>query len=145
MEFLMNMRSALRALIAATIIIAIGGCSSVRQKDLDAWVGMPVEALETHSLFVTVPLYKTATSSGIEIWNYANGADAASCFGSSYAAGTNSFVGANVFLACSSNRVVCNNLFYIKDRVVVEYKPTGRCYTDESVQPETRYNYLRNK
>ena len=127
-----------------TTIITITSCSlmGVRQQDLDAWVGMPVEALETHSFFLTVPVYKTRTESGMEIWNYANGREVASCFGNGFSGGYNGYVNVNSFSRCSSEQIVCNNIFYIRDKKVVEYKPTGRCYTDASVQPETRYRKL---
>jgi len=126
-------------------MLLLTGCATVRQQDLDAWVGMPTEALETHSFFVTVPLYKTRTESGIEIWNYANGSDVASCFGNAYASGSSRYVNVNSFSTCSSNRVTCNNLFYIKDKVVLEYKPSGSCYTNSTVQPEGRYRKLVGK
>ena len=42
-------------IVAALSLSMVGailtGCATVRQQDLDAWVGMPVEALDTHSLF----------------------------------------------------------------------------------------------
>lgn len=141
MRKILNFKSA--AMIG--VMFTFAGCATVRQQDLDAWVGMPVEALETHSLFVTVPLYKTRTESGIEVWNFSNGSDVAQCFGNSFAAGTNRYVNANSFATCSSSRVVCNNLFYIKDKVVLEYKPSGQCYTDETVQPEGRYKRLTGR
>lgn len=137
--------SSLRIALVVVVALAVTGCATVRQQDLDAWVGMPVEALDTHSFFITVPIYRTVTASGIEVRNYANGVDVANCFGS---AGTNragGFVNANAFTTCSSGRVVCNNIFYIKDGKVIEYAPTGRCYTDETVQPESRYLRLRAK
>ena len=108
-------------------------CAHVRQKDLDAWVGVPVEALDTHSFFITVTMYRTITESGIEIRNYSNGRDIAQCFGSGKA-----------FFTCSSGRIVCNNIFYIKNGTVIEYAPTGRCYTNEMVQPQKRYKALSN-
>ena len=120
----------------------LSGCATVRQQDLDAWTGMPIEALETHSFFVTVPLYKTKTESGIEIWNFANGADVASCFGNAYGRRSNRYVSVDSFSTCSSTRVVCNNLFYIKDKIVLEYKPSGRCMTAEFLQPEARFRKL---
>ena len=49
--------------------------SSVRQADLDAWVGQPVVALEVHPIFLTVPVVKTQASDGTEIWNYVNGSN----------------------------------------------------------------------
>lgn len=128
-----------------TAAIAVSACSGlmVRQQDLDAWVGMPVEALDTHSLFLTVPMVRTKTESGIEIRNYANGRNFGSCsgFGSANAAG--SWVNANAFSNCSSGWVGCNNIFYIKDGKVIEYAPTGRCYTNETVQPQERYKRLK--
>ena len=124
-------------------VVAMSGCATVRKQDLDAWVGVPVEALDTHSLFLTVPMYRSVTSSGIEIRNYANGADVAQCFSNASANKSGKYVNANAFTTCSSGRVVCNNIFYIKDGVVIEYAPTGSCYTDESVQPQARYFQLR--
>lgn len=75
----------LSLLVAATLVLH--GCmlAGVRQQDLDAWVGVPVEALDTHSIFVTIPMYKSYTESGIEIRNYANGKDIAQCFGNASA------------------------------------------------------------
>ena len=134
----------MKKLIAVLMLIFLSGCASVRQQDLDAWVGMPVEALETHSFFVTVPVYKTRTESGIEIWNYANGADVSSCFGTASGGKYGNYVSANSFATCSSDRIVCNNIFYIKDKRVIEYAPTGRCYTDASLQPQARYKMLLN-
>lgn len=121
--------------------VLLAGCATVRQTDLDAWVGMPVEALDTHSLFVTIPMIRTTTESGIEIRNYANGADFASCtsYGSAGTSRSARAVSGSQFTQCSSQRVVCNNLFYIKDGRVLEYKPSGRCYTNDSVKPESRY------
>jgi hypothetical protein len=52
---------------------------------------------------------------------------------------------ASALTTCSSNRVVCNNIFYIRDGVVVEYAPTGSCYTDDSVRPQVHYLMLQKK
>ena len=129
--------------IVTTLATAIGlsACSGlmVRQQDIDAWVGMPVEALDTHSFFLTVPMVRTKTESGIEIRNYANGQNFASCSG--FAVG--SYVNASAFSNCASGRVACNNIFYIKDGKVIEYVPTGHCYTDKTVQPQERYKQLK--
>lgn len=126
-------------------LAAVAGCATVRQEDLDAWVGAPVEALDTHSFFVTIPMIRTHTESGIEIRNYANGRDVAQCLGNATAYGNGGFVNANAFSTCSNNRIVCNNLFYIKDGKVVEYAPTGRCKTAAFLQPEDRYRRLKSQ
>jgi hypothetical protein len=130
--------------IAATAIL-LTSCSGlkVRQQDLDAWVGLSVEALDTHSFFITVPMIRTRTESGIEIRNYANGQNMASCAGFGNANAYGSWVQANAFSNCSSGWVGCNNIFYIKDGKVLEYAPTGQCYTDETVQPQARYKRFR--
>lgn len=141
------MKLPLLELVATVAVVAsLTGCATVRQPDLDAWVGMPVEALDTHSFFLTVPMIRTVTSSGIEIRNYANGADFSSCATSGSAAVSRSgkAVSGSQFTQCSSTRVVCNNLFYIRDGKVLEYKPSGRCYTNETVRPETRYLRLNS-
>ena len=130
---------------AVTLVAFAAACATVRQQDLDSWVGKPVEALDTHSLFITVPVYRTVTASGIEIRNYANGGDVVSCFSTAGAANTGTFVNANAFTTCSSGRIVCNNIFYIKDGKVLEYAPTGRCFTDERVQPQARYLRLKSQ
>jgi hypothetical protein len=128
-------------------LLAVGCASTpvVRQQDLDAWVGVPVEALDTHSFFITVPMYRSVTPSGIEIRNYVNGADVASCFSNAGANLVGNYVNANAFTTCSSGKVVCNNIFYIKQGKVVEFAPTGRCYTDSSLQPQARYLKLKGR
>ncbi len=128
-----------------SMMVVVASCATVRQQDLDAWVGMPIDALDTHSLFISLPMYRTVTESGIEIRNYANGRDVASCFGSGSGSKTGNFVNIGTFTTCSSGRIVCNNIFYIRDKKVIEYAPTGRCYTDETVQPQERYLRLRGQ
>ena len=135
----------LQLITAMAIASLLAACATVRQQDLDAWVGVPVEALDTHSFFITVPMFRTRTETGIEIRNYANGRDVAQCFGNAGASTVGNFVNANAFTRCSSTRIVCNNIFYIKDGKVIEYVPTGRCFTDERAQPEARYLRLRGQ
>lgn len=125
--------------------IVISACATVRQQDLDAWVGMPAEALDTHSFFITVPMVRTKTESGIEIRNYANGRNFGSCSGFGSANSRGSWVNSTLFSTCSSEWVGCNNIFYIKDGKVIEYAPTGRCFTDERVQPQSRYRHMMQK
>ena len=124
-------------------LVLLSGCAGVRQQDLDAWVGQPVEALDTHSFFLTVPMNRTMSASGIEIRNYVNGFDTSNCFTSANAAKpTSKYVTASAFSTCSSSKIVCNNLFYIKDNKVLEYVPSGQCKTNETVLPQSRYRTL---
>ena len=139
-------REIMRIIIFILLATALSGCLSVRQQDLDAWVDVPVELLDTHSWFITVPMYKTITESGIEIRNYVNGKDISGCFGSGSGYASGNQVNVNTFTTCSSGRVVCNSIFYIKDGRVIEYAPTGRCYTDEFLQPQQeRYLKLNSR
>jgi hypothetical protein len=130
---------------AVGLSLLASGCADplVRQQDLDVWVGMPVAALDTQPLFVTFRMVRTFSDGGIEIRNYASGRDFASCAGSGSAIAVGSYVSEDAFANCTSGWVGCNNIFHIRDGKVLEYAPTGRCYTNESVWPTNRY--MRSK
>ena len=129
-------------MISLVALVALTGCT-VRQKDLDAWVGQPVEALDTQPFFLTLPLVKTFTQSGVEIRNYINGRNIGGCFGSGYLYGsTYNTANYTAFSSCVSRFGACNNIFYIKNGKIVEYAPTGSggvgCMTDDRVLPSSR-------
>lgn len=115
------------AIIIASILLTscLATLGGVRQSDLDAWVGVPVTALDIHSLFLTMRLERTLTDDGIEVRNYINEDIRVIC----PAAGV-----------CVQRRVACNNIFYIDEGYVIEYRPTGsggaRCYTDITNRPQ---------
>lgn len=131
------MRSS-RFLVDAVVVTALlSGCATVRQSDLDAWVGVPVEALDTHPVFLAMPLYRTQTASGEEIRNYFNSKEVEQCFASSGVhRGDRRYVSHSTFVTCSESRLSCSNLFYVQDGKVTRYAPTGNCYTDASVRPQ---------
>lgn len=137
-----------KILTTCLMSFVITGCiavKKVRLTDTDAWRNIPVEALDTHSLFITMPVVKTITDSGIEIRNYVNKINIGSCYGGgqgakNYAGGYMSYANYNSFANCSSSMVGCDNIFYIKNNKVIEYKPVGRCYTDETVRPESGWD-----
>jgi hypothetical protein len=83
--------------------------------------------------------------SGLEIRNYANGSSITSCFnsGTAKASGNKANYAGNTF--CGTNENVCNNIFYIKDGRVIEYAPTGSCFTDERAQPSSRWKPTSEK
>lgn len=128
----------MRAMWVVGAVAVLAGCATVRQEDLDAWKGVSVEELDTHTLFLTVPMTRTFTSQGIEVRNYTNGKAAAACVtnGSSKSAGAKT--SGTAFSTCTSQDVVCNNLFYIQGGKVIEYAPVGQCFTDERVRPQFR-------
>jgi hypothetical protein len=136
-----GVKSKLKALLLVTIILA--GCASVRQEDLDAWVGQPVVALETHPVFLTVPVVKTRVSDGSEIWNFVNGMNLGSCSrGGAIYGQTVDFATYSSFSSCVQRFAACNNIFYIRDGKVTKYSPIGTggasCYTTEQLQPSFR-------
>ena len=120
------------------VCVLMTGCATqtVRQSDLDAWVGMPVAALDGQSAFLTLPMRKTFTDDGIEIRVYSNTINHDSCSGGAGAIGKTSALG---WSNCVTATVGCHNIFYIKDRKVLEYVPQGNCYTDETVLPALRF------
>lgn len=137
----MQMRITAAMLFAAILVTA---CAGVRQQDLDAWVGMPVEALDMHSFFITLPMIRTVTESGIEIRNYPDKRNIRICTGQEYlGSGYYSYANFSAFRNCASQLVGCDNIFYIKNGKVLEYAPTGSCYTAEFLQPEARYWRLK--
>lgn len=124
----------------AISLLVVSGCATVRQVDLDAWVGQPVAALETHPIFLTVPVVKTKASDGTEIWNYVNGFNLGQCTGGgSIYSGVVDYATYSKFSSCVQRFASCNNIFFIRDGKVVKYTPVGtggaHCYTTEQIQP----------
>lgn len=129
-----------RVILTVVSVLILGGCATVRQSDLDAWVGQPVSALEGHPVFLTIPVVKTRTSDGMEIWNYVNGANLGRCAGGGAIFGNIvDYAAFNRFSTCVQRFAACNNIFYIRDGVVERYTPVGtggaRCYTTEQLRP----------
>ena len=85
--------------VLAIALSLLAACAdpAVRQKDLDAWVGMPVAALDTQSLFATIPMIRTHAENGDEIRNYASGRGFSSCAGSQGKLATGTYVSADAF------------------------------------------------
>ncbi len=132
-----------KSVFASVVVAMLGGCATVRQVDLDAWVGQPVAALETHPIFLTVPVVKTVASDGTVIWNYVNGANLGQCSGGGSVWGQQlDFASYNQFTVCVQRFAACNNIFYIRDGKVQRYTPIGtggaRCFTTEQLQPQFR-------
>ncbi len=132
-------RCFLQMMVVMTAIIALAAsCASVPpapQQDLNAWEGVSVEELDAHTFFKTVPMFRTKTDSGTEIRNYAYGYNFGECFGQAGANKFGDFVNENEFITCSSSRIVCNNIFYIKEEQVLEFAPNGRCEANEKFMP----------
>jgi len=124
----------------------ISSCSSIliNQEVVQSWTNIPVSELDTHSWFLTVPMIKTITDDGLEIRNYRNGQTFSQCTGSGGGSGTVTGNTVNVststFQNCLSGEVACNNMFYIKDNIVLEYTLVGNCRTANYLKPEYRFS-----
>jgi hypothetical protein len=70
-------------LTTVVVCVALSGCvhQGAHQEDVDAWTGAPVAALETHPIFMTMPVVRTVTSDGTEVRRYVNGRNFSSCSG----------------------------------------------------------------
>ena len=112
----------MRSPLVTAVCVALSGCATVHQEDFDAWKGAPVAALETHPILMTMPVVRTVASDGTEIRRYVNGGKVSSCSG-----GGAVFKGAidatyDSFSSCMQTFAACNNIFYIKDGYVQQYK-----------------------
>lgn len=124
----------MRYIFALLILILLWGCATTsRQTTSEAWKGLPVEALDIHSYWVTIPMKRVFRADGAEMRFYIDSGNFTYCSrgGSSY--------------SCLSEKVTCNNIFYIKNGFVQKYKPAGRCYAKEIQLPEGKYRKSLNK
>lgn len=119
-------------------LLAMSAC--VSEGDLAVWRGQPVTALDRHPFFNTLPVEIRFLDDGTEIRNYVNGANIDRCFGGASANSLGRYsviVTGNTF--CSTGFAACNNQFYIKNGVVLDYIPVGsgraRCMTGEITRP----------
>lgn len=94
----------------STSYVATVSNASVRKEDLDAWIGVRAEEVQTHALFSTLPKRTEALEGGRELWTYSN---------------------------CGSESC-CHNQFFVRDGVVESYRANGRCYTDCTIRPASR-------
>lgn len=130
----------MRWTITALLTLTLAGCAGVRPQDLTAWEGQPVELLDRHPVFLTIPVVRTTTNDGTEIRDYINGTTISSCSqNGTLFRGVVDIASYNQFTSCSSTLAACHNIFYIKAGRVLHYTPIGRggtrCFTDERTGP----------
>jgi hypothetical protein len=138
----LGLRRGISAGAAALLVLCapLTSCMSVRQADLDTWVGQPVAVLEKHPVFLTMPVVRTVASDGTEIRNYVNGRNVGQCSGGGSIFGSSvDFATYSRFTQCMQSFAACNNIFYVKSGQITKYVPIGsggaRCYTDERTRP----------
>lgn len=137
----------MKTIYAALTIILFTGCArlSVHKEDLDSWKGVPVEALDMHPLFLAMPVVKTVTNGGVEIRDYVNKTNTSNCIKFGGFNNATQYGNFQSFQNCSSQVVGCDNIFYVKSGKVLEYSPTGRCFTNESVRPQNGWDRFTEK
>lgn len=133
----------MRLFLTTVVCVALTGCATVHQEDLDAWKGVPVAELETHPIFSTMPMVRTVASDGTEMRRYVNGRNVSSCSGGgSVFKGTVDMAAYNAFSNCMQTFAACNAIFYIKDGVIQNVSAIGtggmRCYSNETMRPGFR-------
>jgi hypothetical protein len=70
-----------RTYAALLLFLTVGGCATVHQEDLDAWVGHPISDLDKHPTLLTFPVVRTTAADGTEIRDYVNGRNVTQCSG----------------------------------------------------------------
>ena len=133
----------MRVLVCVLGALLLAQCAAVRTEDLQAWPGTPVATLETHPIFLTLPVVKTIASDGTEMRDYVNGSNITACSGGGTVfAGTINTASYNQFSGCMQSFAACHNIFYIKNGIVTAYTPVGtggaRCFTNETLRPGFR-------
>jgi len=134
----------MRLMMLAVGYLALTGCATVHQEDLDPWAGVPVAELDTHPIFLTFPVVRTKAADGTEMRRYINGRNVASCSGggSVFANTGVDMATYNTFSNCMQGFAACNSIFYIKDGRVQQVTLIGtggaRCYSNESLRPGFR-------
>src|SRR5271170_6986939 len=124
------------AATTAMLCLALSGCATVHQEDLDSWKGVPVAELEKHPFLMTLPVVRTVATDGTEIRRYVNGRNIASCSGGgSVFNGIVNMATYSTFSNCMQTFAACNAVFYIKGGYIQDVAAIGtggmRCYTDE--------------
>ena len=90
-------------------------------------------------------MVKTFAESGLEIRVYTNKRGFSSCAGSGFVTGsTLSVAGFTSYRTCTAKLVGCDSIFYIRNGKILEVKPVGRCYSNESTRPEKGYERFVN-
>ena len=110
------------------LAVAVAGCSMGRAKVQDAWVGQPVEVLNTHSPFRSLPMIKVLTEGSGELRNYQNRANTHQCYteGQVTAGQAVSQATYNQILACTSRSAGCDHIFSVRGGKILDYTTGGR-------------------
>ena len=107
----------MRGLIFCVILLGLAGCLTVRKAHLNAWRNQPVESLDTQPFFLSLPMTRTFTGSGMEIRTYRNGR-------------------CNSIFYIKSQKVI--------KYVVANTSATVGCMTDARVLPAKRFDIADN-
>lgn len=117
------------------LLLLCFSCSSVEQKDVDAWLGVDVIELETHPVFSTMQLKKQKLSDGRVMFDYierTHHRNDVQCYDDGFGRR-----GMRSRTCTGGERVTfeCHNQFFVKGKIIQSYRPSGACYTNCSLRP----------
>jgi hypothetical protein len=105
--------------------ILLWGCSIISNQTISkSWSGLPVEALVYIVIGVTIPMKKVLKADEMEMRFYIDSGNFTYCSGGRYVC------------SCLSEKLTCNNIFYIKNSTIQKYEPAGSGYQKEAQLPE---------
>ena len=135
----------MKVVTAIVLMGVLAGCasSSGRQQDLSVWQGLPVEALDTHSLWTTIPMNQVIKKNHTEIRNYTQSKPFTHCTAGGSGGAGGRIMANNALQTCTTETFVCEYTFYINHGTIERFESKGDCFTDESLQPEPKYRKLK--
>lgn len=117
----------MKTIFALLLLTSFLGCATSKQTISEAWNGVPVEGLDIHSYWVTIPMKRVFRTDGREMRFYIDSGNFTYCSGGRFS------------YSCLSENVTCNHIFHIENGVVQKYEPAGRCYRKEAHLPEGEF------
>ncbi len=144
-------------LLPAFVIFISAQCySQVHQSDLNAWKRIHVDALDKHVIWSKVASIRSVQKDMSEKRIYVNRVvdiNNKKCFDQGLVKkecrnqnpclkGLGDVITEaqmDEYLICSEKMFGCDNIFTIKDSLVLSYSPVGYCFTNSLVRPDIRY------
>ena len=117
----------MRPILVLLILASLWGCATSKQTISEAWSGVPVEALDIHSYWVTIPMKRVFRTDGREMRFYIDSGSFTYCSGGRFS------------YSCLSEKVTCNHIFEQCRFQYEKYEPAGRCYRKEVHLPEGEF------
>ena len=107
----------------AAIVLSLGGCASVQKNTVVSWQGKHSQALETDTFFSGLPLIKTQTDEGSDIWHYLESSNSDDCLSRVSTTGFYSNqTNYKFFARCLRSKDSCSHIFLVKRGLITKYE-----------------------